>query len=93
MEIVQFLVPADGVHVGVQPLPHRELVAVEGQALPLGQGVDHLGVPPRVGHVEGHRALHAVEVVVQAGGRLHKQGGGHPAQVERTAQIVLKQAL
>ena len=93
MEIIQLLIPADGVHVGVQPLAHGELVAVQGHALPLGQGVDHLGVPARVGHVEGHGPLHAVQIVVQAGGRLHKQGGGHPAQVERTAQIVLKQAL
>ena len=93
VEVVQLLVPADGVHVGVQALPHGELVAVQGHALPLGQGVNHLGVPAGVGDVKGHSPLHAVEIVVQAGGGLHKQGGGYPAQVEGAAQGVLKQAL
>ena len=58
--------------------------------LPLGQGVDHLGIPPGGGDVEGDGPLHAVEVVVEAGGRLHKQGGGDPAEVEVAAEGVLK---
>ena len=93
VQVVQLLVPADGVHVGVEALTHGELVAVEGHPLPLGQGVDHLCVPPGVGNVEGDGPLHAVEIVVQAGGGLHKQGGGDPAQVQRAAQRILKQAL
>ena len=66
---------------------------VQGHALPLGQGVDHLGVPPGGGDVEGDGPLHAAQVVVQASGRLHEERRGHPAQVERTAQRVLKEAL
>ena len=93
VEVVQLLVPADGVHVGIQPLAHGKLVAVQGQPLPFCQRVDHLRVPPGIGNVKGHRPLHAVQVVVQAGGRLHEQGRGHPAEVEGAAQIVLKQAL
>ncbi len=93
VNVVQLLVPADGVHVGVQPLPHRELVAIEGHALPLGQRVDHLGLPPGEGDVKGDGALHAVQVVIQAGGCLHKQGRRHPAQTQGTPQIVLKQPL
>ena len=93
VEIVQLLVPADGVHVGVQPLAHRELIAVQGHALPLGQGVDHLGLPPGEGDVEGDRALHSVQVVVEAAGRLHKQGGGHPAQAQGPPEGVGEQPL
>ena len=37
---VSFDIPADGVHIGVQALAHVEAVALQGQALPLGQGVD-----------------------------------------------------
>ena len=93
VEVVQLLIPADGVHVGIQALTHGELVAVQGHALPLGQGVYHLGVPPNGGYVKGDGALHPVEIVVQAGGCLHEQRGGHPAQMQRTAQGVLKQAV
>ena len=93
VDIVGQLVPADGVHVGVESLAHGELVAVEGHALPLGQGVDHLGVPGGGGDVKGDRALHAVQVVIEAGGGLYKQGGGYPAQVEGSAQTVFKQPL
>ena len=93
MEIVGLLIPPDGVHIGVEPLPHGELVAVERHALPLGQGVDHLGVPPGGGNIKSDRPLHTVEVVVEAGGCLHKQGGGYPAQVQRAAQRVLKKTL
>ncbi len=66
MEIVGLLIPPDGVHIGVEPLPHGELVAVERHALPLGQGVDHLGVPPGGGNIKSDRPLHTVEVVVEA---------------------------
>ena len=31
---------------------------------------------PHSGDVEAHGALHAVEVVVEAGGRVHEQGRG-----------------
>ena len=93
VEVVQLLVPADGVHVGVKPLSHREMVAVEGHALPLGQGVDHLGVLLGKGYVKGHRPFHAVEVVVEAGLGLHKEGGGYSAEVQRPGESVLKDPL
>ena len=66
---------------------------MEGHALPLGQGVDHLGIPAGGGDIEGHGALHPVEVVIEAGGRLHEQGSGDPAEVQRPAQRVLEEAL
>ena len=93
VEVVQVLVPADGVHVGVEALAHLELVALQSQALPLGQGVDHLGGAFHAVDVEGHGALHAVQVVVEAGGGGHKQGGGHPVQTQGAGQLVLKQAV
>ncbi len=93
MEGIQFFIPADGIHVGVQPLAHVELVALQGQPLPLGQGVDHLALGPHVGDVEGHGPLHAVQVVVQAGGHRHKQRGRHPVQPQGPGQLVGKEAV
>ena len=49
---------------------------MEGKALPFGQGVHHLALDTHSGDVEAHGALHAVEVVVEAGGRVHEQGRG-----------------
>ena len=76
MEVVQLLIPADGVHVRHQAVAHEEVVVVEGQAFPLGQGVHHLALDAHGGDVEAHRALHTVEVIVEAGGRVHEQGRG-----------------
>ena len=90
VKVVHLLIPADGVHVGVEAGALRELVPLQGQALPLGQGVDHLPVGAHVGNVEGDRAFHAVEVVVQAGAAVHEQRGGHPVEVQPHAQAVLE---
>ena len=64
-----------------------------GHPLPLGQGVDHLCVPPGVGNVEGDGPLHAVEIVVQAGGRLDEKRRGHAAQIQFAGERILKRAL
>ena len=90
VEVIQLLVPADGVHVRHQAVAHEEIVVFQGQALPLGQGVHHLGVLPHGGHVEADGALHAVQVVVEARGRVHKQGRGDPLEVQRGAQLYLE---
>ena len=90
VEVIQFLVPADGVHVGEQAVAGAETVLMQGQPLPLGQTVHHLGADAGGGDVKAHRALHAVQVVVQAQGRVHEQGGGDPLEVQRRAQLDLE---
>ena len=90
MEVVHLLIAADGVHVGEQTLAGLEAVALQRQTLPLGQRVYHLPGGAHIGDVEGDRALHAVEVVVQAGILLHEQGSGDTAQIQRLPQIHLK---
>ena len=93
VDVVQAFVPADGVHVGIEPVAGVEAVALEGQALPLGQGVDHLPLRARDGgDVEAHRPLHAVEVVIQSRVLIHKQRRGHTAQIQRELQVLLKAA-
>ena len=85
VEVIGDFIPADGVHVGDQALAHGEVVVVQGHALPLGQGVDHLGIPAGGGDVKADGTFHAVQIVVQAGGGLHEQGGGDPAQAQVAA--------
>ena len=68
-----------------------EVVALERQALPLGQRVHHLApVAAHRGDVEAHGALHAVEVVVQAGFLPHEQRGRHAPQIQRVAELLLE---
>ena len=93
VEVVHLLVAADGVHVGEQALAGLEVIALQRQALPLGQGVHHLTGGAHIGDIKGNRALHAVEVVVQTGILLHEQRSGNPAQIQRLPQIHLKIAL
>ena len=93
MEVVQLLIPADGVHVGVEPLSGVELIALQSQALPLGQGVDHLGGVLHPVDLKGDGALHPVQVIVEAGGGGDEQGGRHPVQAQGTGEAVLEQTL
>ena len=93
VEVVQFLVPADGVHITVQALAHPEAVILEGLALPLCQRLDHLCFNAAVFHIEGDFPLDAVQVVVQAGRSLHEERRGHAVEIQRGAQGVGKQPL
>ena len=93
VQVIQLLVPADGVHVGVNALAGVDIVAIERHALPLGQRMDDLRVGVRAGNIEADRALHAVEIVVQAGGRLDEQRRGHAAQIQFAGERILKHAL
>ena len=93
VQIIHLLIPADGVHVGYKAVAHPEAVLMQGQPLPLGQAVNHLGAGAGGGHVEADRALHAVQVVVQAGGRVHEQGRGDPLQMQCGAELHLEDLL
>ena len=93
VEVVQLLVPANGVHVAVQALSYMEVIVLQGLALPFGQRLHHLGLDGPVLEVEGDLALYAAQVIVQAGGSLQHQRGGDPGQVQSGAQRVCKQPL
>ena len=90
MQVVQLLVPADGVHVGIQAPARLEAVFAQRPALPLRQGMHHLDVGLQVPDVKLYRALHAVQVVVETALQGDEQRGGDPLQVERHGQIPLE---
>ena len=93
MEVVHFLVTADGVHIGEQTLAHVEFIALQRQTFPLGQRMHHLTVGGHIGDIEGNRAFHAVQVIIQTGVLADKQGSGNAAQIQRLPQIDLKVTL
>ena len=94
MKIVQILIGADGVHVGIDPLAGLEFEVCEPHALPLGQGVHNLRsrVFQRL-HREAHRPLDAGEIIVDPGAGLHKERCRHPHQVELKRDIRLEEGL
>jgi hypothetical protein len=92
VEVVRDLVAADGVHIGEEALADVEFIALEREALPLGERMHDLGVFADVGNVEADRALVAVQVVVEAGIFLDEERRGDAAQIERLPQIDLEAA-
>ena len=81
VEIVELLVGTDSVHVSVEPETGSYVVIPQLGALPLCQRVDHLRTAvAQIFHRKGHRTLHPVEIVVEAGARQHKEGSSDSPQ-------------
>ncbi len=94
VDVVQFLVGADGVHVGVQPVSRGDLVGPQFHAFPFGQRVHHLGPAfAQIADRERHGALHAVQVVVDARARKDEQRRCDAAQAQAAGQHVGKISL
>ena len=90
VDVVQLLVAADGVHVGIESMAYGEAVPLEGQALPLRQGVDHLGLLADGGDVKGNGALIAVQIIVQTRGIRDEQGCGDPLEIQGVLELGLE---
>ena len=90
VDIVQLLVPADGVHIGVQAVADAEIVPLQGKALPFGQGMNHLGIHTNRGDIEGYSPLVAVQVIVQTGVLGNEQRSGHTLQVQGRGKLFLE---
>ena len=93
MDIIQCLIASDGVHVGVQPVPHAEIIAFERQALPLCKRMYHLRLGVECGHIKGNGALHTVKVVIQSGCAGDEQRCRDPLKVQRGGKFALKGTL
>ena len=92
MQVAQLLVGANGVHVGVNAVAGLHIVFGEGEALPLGQRVDHFG--PGVAQIldgEIHSALFAAEVVVDAQTAQHKQRCRDTTEAKRGGKVIGKE--
>ena len=91
MQVVQFLVSADGIHVGIDAVARLYLVLSQRQSLPLRQGVNHLGL--RIAQVldgKRHGAFHTVQIVVDTQSLQHKQGSRHTTQAQFRGDILLE---
>ena len=90
VEIVERLVAADGVHVGIQPFVHLKAVLFERQPLPFGEGVHDLPLLADGGDVEGDGAFGAAQIVVEAGVGGDEEGRGNALQAQRALEFCLE---
>ena len=61
MQIIQLLVPADGIHIRIQPFPRQESVITKRHTFPLSKRLYYLHIfVPDSGNVEPDRTLHSV---------------------------------
>ena len=93
MDIIRILVAAYGVHVGIDTLAGLEAVVLEGAALPLCERLDYFNIAVHILYVERHRALNAVQCIVESGIRAHEKRRGDAGQVELNCEIPLKEIL
>ncbi len=94
MQVVEFLVAADGVHVRVNAVARADPVAADRHALPLGKRLHDLCVC--LIHIQNGKvdcAFHTVQVVIQSTLRCDEQRCGYTAQVETISQLLLEVVL
>ena len=93
VDIVGHFIAADGAHVGVKTFPDGKSVLFQSIAFPLRQGLNDLPVFAGLLDVKRHRAFHAVEVIIQACGRIYKKRCRDTQQVQTLCQKVLEEVL
>ena len=93
MEIVGGFILPDGVHIGIKSFAYRKTVSVKGHSLPFCQGMNHLGIHPGARNMKANGFFHPVEIVVEAGSRIHKQRGAHPFEAQFFRKLIFKGAL
>ena len=90
MQVVHIVVPADGVHVGIDAGPGLIAIVPERVALPFGKALNDLALPFHVLHRKGDFSLHTVQVIVETAGLRHHERRGHAVEVQRFAEFELE---
>ena len=93
MEVVCFLVTADGVHIGVKTLSGLIIIAAESPSFPLCKGMYYFHDLTGLAHVKGNGALGAVEVIVKTGVLSDKKGSRHTGKIKGLCKLTLEKIL
>ena len=94
MQVVEFLIGTDSVHVRIDAVAWLYLVFGQTQPLPFGQRVNHLSLcVTQILDRERHCPLHAIQVVVDAKSLKHEQRSRHAAQSQFGGKVLLKEFL
>ena len=91
MQIVQLLIAADRVHIGVDAMTRLDAVLTERHSLPFCQRLyDFHFQLVDILQSERHAAFHAIQIIIEAGFRVHEQRRGYAAQVQTICQFLLE---
>src|SRR4030042_6579585 len=94
MQVIQQLIRADGVHIGVQTFARLQTKICQLQPLPLRQRLDNFSAAVLHGlNWKYHRSLDTVKIIVDAGTREHEQRGSHAHQIQLERQVTLEELL
>ena len=93
MEIVKLLVAAECVHVAVKTAVGGKSVFCKRVALPLCKRMNDLDRGSRGRNVKRHRALHAVQVVVEPAFGTHEHRRAYSPEIQRRRKIFFKYTL
>ena len=94
MEVIEFLVGTDGIHIGIDTIARLYLVLCQRETLPFSQRVHHLGLGvAQILDGETHRSLHTIQVVINAQSLQHEERCRHAAQPQLRRKVLLKEIL
>ena len=94
VQVAQFLVGTDGVHIGIDTIARADAVFCQGQTFPLRQGVNHFGLCiAQILDRERNGTFHPVQVVVYTHSFQYEQGSRHTAEAEFRRQVLLEKVL
>ena len=94
VEIIEdILVASNGIHIRVKALAGIKTVYMQRHALPFCKRLHNLCLSADVRNIKGNRTLVAVEIIIQSGRLLNKQGSGDTEKVQICGQLILKQTL
>ena len=94
VEVVQFFVSPNGVHVGIDAVTRLHFILVQSHSLPLCQRLHdfHLTLV-HVLNGEIHPALHTVQRIVEARFREYEQRRAHTAKLQPIGKLLLEVVL
>ena len=90
MKIVQLLITADCIHIRIETFTLMEAVNAKCHALPFCEGMNYHGIFSRILDVKAHRALNAVQVIVESCLRIYEKRRGNTLQIQNITKPLLK---
>ena len=91
VQVAQFFVGTDGVHVGIDAISRRDMVVGQRDTFPLGQRVNHFGLlVAQILDGERYGPFHPVQVIVDTHSLQHEEWGRDTAKPQLRREILLE---
>ncbi len=92
MDIVRFLIAANGVHIRVKTFSYGELIICKSLTLPLRKGVYYLHLSAGE-QVKGNRTLVSVQRIVETAFGINENGSRNSGKIQLYRKVALKKIL